>query len=56
MSRPDIQRKFDARMAFIFTERIYDDLMLAIQEIRGGEQKQISEVNKCNAADVWNIQ
>jgi hypothetical protein len=50
--RPKVQRNFERRMQFIFTERLYDDLMLAIKEIRS-DQKQ--EANECNAADVWNI-
>jgi hypothetical protein len=31
--RPDIQKRFEQRMAFIFTGRMYDDdLTLAIEE------------------------
>jgi hypothetical protein len=42
--RPKVQRNFERRMQFIFSEHLYDDLRLAIKEIRG-EQKQISEQN-----------
>jgi hypothetical protein len=53
--RPKVQRNLERRMQFVFSERLYDDLILAIEEIRGGEQKQMSEVNS-DATDVWNIQ
>ena len=42
--RPDIQGRFERRMDFIFSECIYDDLMLAIKEIRS-EQKQMGEAS-----------
>jgi hypothetical protein len=53
LKRSKVQRNFERRMQFIFSERIYDDLMLAIKEIRG-EQKQMSEANS-DATNVWNI-
>jgi hypothetical protein len=47
MSRPKtpkIQRRLEQRMDFIFSDRLYDDLLTALEEIRS-EQKQEANVN-----------
>ena len=49
----DVQRKFDARMAFIFTGRVFDgDLTLAIDEVTEEVSVNTNKQDVCNAANV----
>jgi len=55
MGQPKVQRNFERRMDFIFSERLYDDLMLAIEEVTEEISVNTNKQDVCNAANVWNI-
>ena len=52
MGQPKVQRNFERRMDFIFSERLYDDLMLAIEEVTEEISVNTNKQDVCNAADV----